>query len=1147
MIFIPSIEVCIRNIRYKYLILLQRYSRENRKVLKLVLSRYLSISVFRDKTLFNDKTCHNCNKNNHFASMCMKKKVHIIQEESNQSVETEESVGDHFFVGMASAKSSGNEITQTFYVNDQPILVKMDTGAGYNIISTEVCKKLAIPKKEIGLCNKKVVQLDGKSINVHGVCHLMIRHPNKKMYRVEFIIIDGLVPTLLGCRTCMEYGYITANQQLVNVHSIEMEKNNIPNLIKNLKNNFSELFDGGLGCLPNTVNLQLLEDAVPVVQAARRVQFSSLLELREELDKMEQLGVIEKVTKPTKWVNSLILVRKPNGKLRICLDPRALNKYIIQPKFQLHTMDEVKSRMQNAKVFALLDAANGFWMQKLDEASSDLCTFQTPFSRYKYLRMPFGNSSAPEEFVRTIAQIFENMEGVCTYMDDICVWGSSVEELNDRLIKVFKTASKNGIKFNESKCKLFVKELLYIGHKFTSEGVTPDPAKVEAIMKMETPKCKKGLEKFLGMCNYLSRYIPRYSDINQPLRELMKNDILFRWESNQEDSFNKLKIALCRSPCLTYFDTNQDITLSVDSSSTALGAVILQNGKPVAFGSRSLTLTEQNYCQLEKEMLAIVYGCVKMHQYVYGRKVFVETDHKPLETLFKKPLYKVPARLQRMMLAVQGYNLDVKYKPGREMYIADTLSRSCNKIDTENKLKELADNTIMHVKLLQESLPISDTWLKKIQDETKCDSVLCTVKSYIEKGWPENCNQLNSNIKQYWTFRDELAILDGIILKSNLVVIPRSLKNYMMGKIHEGHVGLSTCKTRARSCVFWPEINKDLDNYVTSCVPCAKLMPNNQKEPLLNHDIEPLPWYKIGMDICTFDEKYYLVMIDYYSKFIEVCKLDNLSSDCVINYCKSIFARHGIPSYVVTDCGTQFTSDKFKMFAVAYKFTHIETSPKYSQSNGMSESAVKIFKSIIKKCKEDGSDPYLGLLNYRNTAKPYLPSPAQLMYSRTLNSLIPVPLKCLRPQVPNIDKQKYEHYCDSVKRYYDRNAKPLTGLRPDQSVMFKKNMDLPWVSGRVLKRCDEPRSYLLADDSGRIYRRNRKYVNDKPKSQYENGNMYGDCDIMYDPPADTSSNADLPSATYDENLSNNNTINDQQQPYITRSGRTVKVPNRLDL
>jgi hypothetical protein len=385
----------------------------------------------------------------------------------------------------------------------------------------DICRQIGVKNNEIKYCNIKVIQLDGNTIPVYGTCNLDIVHPNKCKYRVQFIVIDRKVPTLLGCKTCLENNFVSVNTNLVKVHNLRCSKEDaVIAKINNLKNNFSELFDGGLGSLSETVRIQLSEDAAPIAQTARRVPFSLLPELREELERMESLNVIEKVHKPTKWVNNKVLVRKPNGKLRICIDPRAVNKFIVQPKFQIPTIDEIKSKMQNAKVFALLDASNGFWMLNLDEDSSDLCTFITPFGRYRFRRLPFGISSAPEEFSRIITQIFENVEGVIPYVDDLCIYGDSIEQLNNRLNKVLEIATKNGLKFNENKCKFFVTEILFVGHLFTEKGVFPDPSKVQAVMNMEKPQCKKDLERILGMCNYLSRFIPNYSSLIEPLRLL---------------------------------------------------------------------------------------------------------------------------------------------------------------------------------------------------------------------------------------------------------------------------------------------------------------------------------------------------------------------------------------------------------------------------------------------------------------------------------------------------------------------------------------------------------------------------------------------------------------------------------------------------
>ncbi|RXN16535.1 dynein heavy chain axonemal [Labeo rohita] len=375
-----------------------------------------------------------------------------------------------------------------------------------------------------------------------------------------------------------------------------------------------------------------------------------------ELKRMEDLGVIVKQTEPTDWVNSMVTVLKPE-KLRICIDPQDLNKAIKREHYPLRTIEEIVAEMPNAKVFSVLDANHGFWQVHLDEVSSKLCTFNTPFGRYRFLRLPFGIVSAPEVFQKCIAQRLEGLDGVVNIVDDILVWGEDMEQHNKRLRKLLDRIRDINLKLNKTKCKIRMTEVSYVGHILTAEGLKPDNGKVRAIQNMPEPQDKAALMRFLGLLQYLSKFIPNMSDLSAPLRKLLEGDVAWHWETEQQRSFERLKSLVSNTPVLKYFDVNKEIMLSVDASAEGLGAVLLQEGHPVAFGSRSLTECQKRYAQIEKELLAIVYGCEKFHQYVYGKTVQVETDHKPLETVFKKSLQKAPPRLQRMLMRLQLYDI----------------------------------------------------------------------------------------------------------------------------------------------------------------------------------------------------------------------------------------------------------------------------------------------------------------------------------------------------------------------------------------------------------------------------------------------------------------------------------------------------------
>ena len=371
-----------------------------------------------------------------------------------------------------------------------------------------------------------------------------------------------------------------------------------------------------------------------------------------------------KQKEPTEWVNSMVVVNK-GTKIRICIDPKDLNRAIMREHFPLKTIEDVIANMPHAKYFSKLDAVSGFWQIQLDEMSSKLCTFNTPFGRYRFTRMPFGIKSAPEVFQKIMTQMVEHIEGAEAIIDDILVWGATQEEHDLRLRKVLDRAKEFNLKLNREKCEIRRSEVKYVGHMLTRDGVKADPEKIRAVQLMKKPENKSELLTFLGFIQYLGKFMPRMSDVSSPLRKLTENTAEWEWTKEHDVSFTTLKAMATNAPVLRYFDHKLPLTLSVDASSKGLGAVILQGGQPIAYGSRALTASQQNYAQIEKEALAVVYGCHKFHHFIYGRHVVVESDHKPLQAIFSKPLLTAPMRLQRLLLAVQKYDLTVQYKPGK--------------------------------------------------------------------------------------------------------------------------------------------------------------------------------------------------------------------------------------------------------------------------------------------------------------------------------------------------------------------------------------------------------------------------------------------------------------------------------------------------
>ncbi|KAK2717649.1 hypothetical protein QYM36_006428 [Artemia franciscana] len=339
------------------------------------------------------------------------------------------------------------------------------------------------------------------------------------------------------------------------------------------------------------------------------------------------------------------------------------------------TFDEAILRHAGAKFFTKLDARHGYWSLVLDEESSQLTTFNTLYSRYKFKRMPFGLISAQDKFQRRMEEAFEGIQGFSVIVDDIIISGKTIEEHDANVRSALIRAREKGVKLNLQKCVFKCNSIPYFGHVISENGIHPDPQKVRALREMRTPNTKDELKTILGTMNYLARYIPNLSSINQPLRDLVKQR-QFKWKQQHDTSFTNIKESICSS--LAFFDpTAGNVELQVDASKFGLGATLSQNGKPISFASRSLNSTEQNYSQIEKELYAILFGCIHFHQYLYGRKFMVVSDHKPLQVVLNRPISKSSPRLQRMLLRIQPYNLIIAFRPGKEIP-NQTKRKPCN-------------------------------------------------------------------------------------------------------------------------------------------------------------------------------------------------------------------------------------------------------------------------------------------------------------------------------------------------------------------------------------------------------------------------------------------------------------------------------------
>ena len=321
---------------------------------------------------------------------------------------------------------------------------------------------------------------------------------------------------------------------------------------------------------------------------------------------------------------------------------------------------------------------------------------------------------------------------------------------------------------NFDKIKLVLESVSYLGHIVSKNGLSADPSKIQAIREMPTPKDRQAVQRLLGMVNFVQRFLPNLSETTSTLRDLLKSDTLFQWDEQVHGkAFNAIKKILSESPVPSFFDPAKETLLQCDASQNGLGACLLQDGHPVVYASRALTQTECNYAQIEKEMLAVVFGLERFENYTYGRHVKIESDHKPLEIIQRKSLVTAPRRLQRILLRIQKFDYEIVYKKGAEMHVADTLSRAYLPAAEEDMEKA----TIFDIDQ-RSYLSISEGKILKIKEASKEDETMNLLKQVIKSGWPDCKDEVPHNVQCYFPFRDELVIQNGLIFKVEKVVIP---------------------------------------------------------------------------------------------------------------------------------------------------------------------------------------------------------------------------------------------------------------------------------------------------------------------------------------------------------------------------------------
>ena len=879
------------------------------------------------------------------------------------------------------------------------------------------------------------------------------------------------------------------------------------------------------------MEIMLKDDATPfALHAARQISLAHREAAKAELDNMVKTGVIKEVHHPTDWVHPLVVVPKPKGGVRLCVDLTKLNKHVKRPFYPMRTpRDVIASITPGCKFFTTLDATKGYWQIPLAEAAQDLTTFITPWGRYKFLRAVMGLNSSQDEYERRGNEAVGDIEDTYKIVDDILCANSGAKENLATVLRVLDRCRTHRITLSPGKFDFCQEEVKYVGYVLSPEGTKADPEKLAAIADFPTPTNLTELRSFFGLVNQLGDFVTGIAHAADPLRPLLKAKNVFKWEPVHDEAFKKTKVALLSPPVLVPFDPTLPTALQTDASRLkGLGFALLQQHgstwKLVMCGSRFTTETESRYSMIELELLGVVWATRKCRLYLLGLPHYeVITDHKPLVPILNQytlDMIETP-RIQRLKEKLQLYSFTATWRKGKDHAIPDALSRApVRDPEPTDTLEGTELTSVVRHQLNSITVSISDG---ETQDKTG-DPLLEEVRSAATEDteYQAVCKEVASDEKPraikeqgYLGVRDSLSVEDGLLLYGSRLVIPKKLRRTILERLHSSHQGIDRTLRRARQAVYWPGITSDVTNTVQSCPRCREHLPSNPAEPMCSETVPSRPFESASADLFSHAGKHYLVYADRLSGWpcIHSWREDPASAQ-VVSVLRQWFVDFGCPVRLRTDGGPQFAAKKFKEFCSRWGVHSVLSTPHYPQSNGHAEASVKAMKNLVAKSTEHGdisSDTFkTALLEWRNTPRAQGLSPAEILFGRQTRSSLPLHhsayKKAWLEKGAELD-QRLEGAQMASKLNYDKTAgRKLRSLPIGQEVLVQDHVSKRWNMSGIVIGIGRNRDYNVRMPSGRVLWRNRRFL--RPV-QGTSGNLEDDCRKPVETEDSTGSNKEV--------------------------------------
>lgn len=1034
---------------------------------------------------FKNLKCFACGKLGHISKVCRSNTRQVSDSAEDENCEPVQSLQQ---IAVVKTGKAVDRKMIVMVVDGKSVDMELDTGAPCSIMSVKNLRSL---KKSFVLqkSNRQFSSYTGHRINCIGRIVVNAKY-GRINRRLNLYVVDGEFDTLCGrewiAHFAREINFVelfntepSASSEFFpaakgNVNAVVTQEPTLSSnqqlCLKQLLSKYDDVFGTVAGKFKGPpVKVHLKADAKPIFARPREIPFALRDAYAKEIDAKIAAGFYKRV-EYSEWASTTHVVTKKSGAIRITGNYKpTINPQMVVDEHPIPRAEDIFNRMKGATVFANLDITDAYSHLEVDENFAHVLTLNTAtHGLIRPTRAVYGAANVPAIWQRTMEMAIQGIPNILNFFDDILIYAKNVDELLKILEMTLERLRNLGFKLNRGKCVFVASSIEFLGHRIDDQGIHKSNKHIEAILHAPTPTTLEDLQLFLGKATYYSNFIPNLSTLERPLRDIAKEG-RFSWSKDADIAFQKIKKILISPQVLMPYDPALPLLLATDASKTGLGAVLshrLPNNqeRPIAYASRTMSATEQRYSTIDKEALAIVWAVQKFFKYLYARHWTLITDHKPLVQIMQ-PSKSLPvlciSRMANYSDFLSNFDFNVVHKTSKENANADYLSRIMPKVTKTCKInshdgsgddRDGFDNFIIGQ---INQLPLT---AESIARETKKDEHLGKILQILESG---GCVARAG----YKSPEINYKLSSGCLTFEHRIVIPPKWRNDVLGELHRAHLGVVKMKGIARSFVYWPGIDKDIEGIAKNCELCAKY--SNVPTKFKDHHWEypKAPWERVHIDYAgPFEGMMLLIITDAFSKWLEVKVTKSITAASTIALMDDVFATFGVPLMIVSDNGSNFTSAEFNNFLtrVGVKY-HKYTAPYHPSTNGQAERNVQTIKNALKAMctTRDTLRENINefLRQYRN-APHYSTgqSPAQLLFGRQLRTRIDL----MRPEETGT-KISSKQFMKTYSTYRE--------LMVNQTVYFLSGNPRisKWLKGKVNKRLGDIHYEIVFQ--GKYYRR----------------------------------------------------------------------------